>query len=335
MKPILAITLGDINGVGPEVLAKALARPEPWQACQPLVVGDAGALDRARAFAPDCPAPAPVSNAEAAREAEGVPVLAVGPPAPMERPGVIDPAAGACAAAWIEAAVRMAMDGAVDGIVTCPINKHCLHQGGFAYAGHTDFVAALTGTQDYRMSLFAGNMRAVHISSHCSLREALAQVEQGRIETTVRITAEALARLGLARRHIAVAGLNPHAGEEGAFGAEEQRIIAPAVAVCREAGVDCSGPYPPDTVFRRMRQGEFDAVVAMYHDQGHIPLKLVAMEEGVNVTLGIPIVRTSVDHGTAYDIAGKGVASEASLCAAIALAAQLSGAPASAERSSK
>ncbi len=183
----------------------------------------------------------------------------------------------------------------------------------------------MTGAPDYRMCLFTDNMRIVHISAHFPLRDAVEMVRKDRIVTSIRIAHDALKRLGVPRRRIGVAGLNPHAGERGLLGTEEAREIEPAVAQCRAEGIDCSGPHPPDTVFRRMAEGEFDLVVAMYHDQGHIPLKLVAMDEGVNVTLGIPIVRTSVDHGTAYDIAGKGVARDDSLCAAIRLAARLTG----------
>lgn len=323
MKPLLAITMGDINGIGPEILVKALARGEVWSQCQPLVVGSHAHFQALAAETPGCPPPVRVGEAgEGAGVADAVPVLDTGIPVPPRRPGVLDGEAGRCAIEWVRTGVALAMAQRVDGLVTCPLNKVGIHRAGYAYQGHTDFIAELTGSPDYRMCLFAGSMRVVHISSHCSLRAALDVVTQDRIADSVRIASRALAGLGLARRHVAVAGLNPHAGEEGAFGLEEQERIAPAVAQCLEEGLECSGPHPPDTVFLRMWKGEFDAVVAMYHDQGHIPMKLIAMDEGVNVTLGIPIVRTSVDHGTAYDIAGTGKARETSLCAAIELAAQ-------------
>ena len=323
MKPLLAITMGDINGIGPEILVKALAHGEVWSQCQPLVVGSLAHFQALAADAPGCPPPVRVGEPEeSAGVAGAVPVLDTGIPVPPRRPGELDGEAGRCAIEWVRTGVTLAMEQRVDGLVTCPLNKVGIHQAGYAYQGHTDFIAELTGSRDYRMCLFAGSMRVVHISSHCSLRDALDLVTEDRIADSVRIASRALSGLGLARRHVAVAGLNPHAGEEGAFGLEELERIAPAVAQCLEEGLECSGPHPPDTVFRRMWNGEFDAVVAMYHDQGHIPMKLIAMDEGVNVTLGIPIVRTSVDHGTAYDIAGTGQARETSLCAAIELAAQ-------------
>lgn len=322
MRPVLAITMGDINGVGPEILAKALARKEVWERCRPVVFGGAAALDAARAIVPACPRLAMVAGVgEGIFECGTVPVFDGGIAAPERRPGVLDAQAGRCAVEWLKLAIRHAMSGTVAGIVTCPINKQGIHLAGYAYAGHTEVLAEMTNSPDYRMCLFTETMRIVHISSHCSLRNAIEHVTADRIATSIRVGHEALGRLGLRRRRIAVAGLNPHAGEAGAFGDEEIREIIPATRRCSAEGIDCSGPYPADTVFRRMRAGEFDLVVAMYHDQGHIPLKLIAMDEGVNVTLGIPIIRTSVDHGTAYDIAGTGRAREDSLCAAIALAA--------------
>lgn len=324
-RPILAITMGDVNGVGPEILVKALARPEPWGWCRPLVLGSMSAYTRACAGVANAAEAAPVASVtELPREAGRVGILDAGFPGPAVRPGVLDPEAGRSAVGWIEAGTRLAMSGAVDGLVTCPINKECIQAAGCRFDGHTSLIADMTGSRDYRMCLFAGNMRIVHITAHLSLREAIEAVKQERIAHSIRIGYDALCRMGMAHPRIAVAGLNPHAGEAGMFGREEIDEIAPAVAQCRSEGVDCLGPYPPDTLFGRMRSGAFDMVIAMYHDQGHIPLKLIAMDEGVNVTLGIPIVRTSVDHGTAFDIAWQGVAREHSLCAAIELAAQLS-----------
>ena len=326
LPPVLALTMGDVNGVGPEILAKALARSEPWRWCRPVVFGSVRALEEARRFAPDCPPPLAAVDVAAALVVENaIPVIEWGEPGPAPRPGVLDPAAGAAAVVWIEAAVREAMAKRVAGMVTCPISKECIIQAGCPHTGHTTLIASMTGALDYRMCLFTDTLRIVHITAHMSLRDAIDRVRKDRILRTIDITNDALRRMGMARPRVAVAALNPHAGEAGTFGREEINEIAPAVAAARAAGVDCSGPWPPDTVFRRMQQGEFDAVVAMYHDQGHIPLKLIAMDEGVNVTLGIPIVRTSVDHGTAFDIAGTGAAREHSLCAAIRMAAQLTG----------
>jgi len=316
--------MGDVNGIGPEILAKALSTHTVWEACVPLVVGDAAALCAQRAFAPGMPEPVRVADPrERSPESGTVPVYDANRTRVPYRPGVLDAVAGGAAVEWIRAAVRLTQEHVVDGIVTCPINKEGIKLAGCAATGHTEIIATMTNSPEYRMCLFAERMRIVHVSAHIPLREVVDWVRAERIAASIRIAHEALARLALPRRKIAVAGLNPHAGEAGLLGDEETREIAPAVARCRRDGIDCSGPYPPDTVFRRMADGEFDLVVAMYHDQGHIPLKLIAMDEGVNVTLGIPIVRTSVDHGTAYDIAGKGIARENSLCAAIQLAAQL------------
>jgi 4-hydroxythreonine-4-phosphate dehydrogenase len=322
-RPILALTMGDVNGVGPEILVKALARPEPWQWCRPVMLGDLAAYQKALAQFPGAPEPVPLTSLNGLPEDTGsVGIIDAGFPAPQVRPGLLDPEAGRSAVEWIKAGVRLAMDHTVQGIVTCPINKECIQAAGCAYDGHTSLIAAMTNAPDYRMCLFAGNMRIVHITAHLSLRQALDAVKKDRIVRSIHIAHDALRRMGLPGPRIAVAGLNPHAGEAGLFGREELDEIAPAVAACCADGIESSGPYPPDTLFGRMRAGEFDLVIAMYHDQGHIPLKLIAMDEGVNVTLGIPIVRTSVDHGTAFDIAWKGRARENSLCAAIQLAAQ-------------
>lgn len=307
-KPPLAITMGDINGIGPEILARALAREEVHAVCRPVVFGSAEILREARQFAPGGPE---------------VETRDGGWVAPVLQAGKIDPEAGRCAVEWVKLAVQASQAGEVAGLVTCPISKECIYKAGYHYIGHTELVAELTGAHDYRMCLFTDTMRIVHITGHLSLRDALDYVRKQRIVESVHIGHDALKRLGFARPRIAVAGLNPHAGEAGAFGREEIEEIAPAVATCAAEGIDCTGPYPPDTLFGKMRAGEFDMVIAMYHDQGHIPLKLIAMDEGVNVTLGTSVVRTSVDHGTAFDIAWQGKAREHSLVAAIQLAAKL------------
>jgi 4-hydroxythreonine-4-phosphate dehydrogenase len=325
-KPALAITMGDVNGIGPEVLARALARPEARAVCRPVVFGSARVLEEARVFAPAMPPLAAITALEElpALDPARIAVFEGGWPAPAVRAGHLDPEAGRCAIEWVKLAVGAAQAGVVTGLVTCPISKECIYKAGYHYIGHTELVAELSSAHDYRMCLFTDTMRIVHITGHLSLRDALDYVRKDRIVASARIGDQALKRLGFARPRIAVAGLNPHAGEAGAFGREEIEEIAPAVAACRAEGIDASGPYPPDTLFGKMRAGEFDMVIAMYHDQGHIPLKLIAMDEGVNVTLGTPLVRTSVDHGTAFDIAWQGKAREHSLIAAITLAARLS-----------
>jgi len=324
MLPRIGITMGDVNGIGPELIAKAFAGHAVRNKCRPVVFGSADALGAVAHLAPGIPELFPVETiASGCSLTSGIPVFHAEAAAPETRFGVLDPAAGASAVAWIEAAARACIAGELDAMVTCPINKECIYKAGCTFTGHTELVADLCGVSDYRMCLFAGAMRIVHLTGHLSLKDALACVTHDRIVRSIEIGWEAMTRMRLPLKRIGVAGLNPHAGEAGAFGREEIDDIAPAVAACRASGIDCRGPISPDTIFRMMRAGELDMVIAMYHDQGHIPLKLIAMDEGVNVTLGIPIVRTSVDHGTAFDIAGKGLAREASLIAAIELAVRL------------
>jgi 4-hydroxythreonine-4-phosphate dehydrogenase len=314
--------MGDVNGVGPEIFAKALAMKDLCRSARMVIFGDLNAYESCRRFAVGTSDPSPVDSVEEAVrvEEEKVPVLDFGWKAPVRRPGILDPEAGRCAVEWVRAAAQLALKGSVDAIVTGPLNKEAIHQAGYGYAGHTELIAETTGTRDYRMGLFSLNMRVVHNSTHCSLREAIQLARKDRILTTLRIAAQSLDRLGIENGRIAVCGLNPHAGEGGAFGTEEIDEILPAIEAANQEGLCCSGPYPADTIFNRMRSGDFEMVIAMYHDQGHGPMKLVAMDESVNVTLGIPIVRTSVDHGTAFDIAGTGKARPDSLVQAIQLA---------------
>jgi 4-hydroxythreonine-4-phosphate dehydrogenase len=321
--PRIGITLGDVNGIGPELVVKLFAHHDPARACDPVVIGDVNALRAVQHLAPGCPPIIAIPSLTAPLPPNAIPVFDGGCAAPSVRFGVLDPAAGHSAVVWIEGAARACIDGTLAAMVTCPISKDCIYQAGHHYIGHTELVAELTNTPDYRMCLFAGDMRIVHITGHLSLREALDWVKKDRIVTSVEIGHDALRKLGIENPRIGVAGLNPHAGEAGAFGREEIEEIRPAVETCIARGLACSGPYPPDTIFRTMQEGHLDMVIAMYHDQGHIPLKLIAMDEGVNVTLGVPIVRTSVDHGTAFDIAGKGLARESSLVAALNLAVTL------------
>ena len=324
MKPLLAITMGDINGIGPEILAKASLHTALYEACTPLVIGCPKAYEAAGKDIASYRPPQLVTKPDLAHTiSDELPFLESNITAPPYRPGTLDPEAGRCAMQWLEKSVDLAIPGSIDGIVTCPINKEGIHQAGYAFRGHTDYIAERTNAPDFRMCLFTDRIRIIHISDHLPLRDAVEAVSRERIETSIRLGHDALINLKLPRKKIAVAGLNPHAGEAGAFGTEENDIIAPAIEACRSEGIDCTGPYSPDTIFKRGFEGEFDLIIAMYHDQGHIPLKLMAMDEGVNVTLGIPIIRTSVDHGTAYDIAGKNCAREHSLMAAIQLASQL------------
>lgn len=325
MKPILAITMGDVNGVGPEIIAKAFADESLFSIATPLVLGSMKAYDDARAETL-CGMPAvSVDNASDALEVEnGIAFLRDEVAAPERTPGVLSAAAGKSAMLWLDAAIKLAQSGEVAGIVTGPIQKEGIHQAGYAVRGHTDYIAEKTNSPDYRMCLFTESLGIVHVSDHVPLKSALESITVERIVETTRIGWKALQRLEMCSKGIAIAGLNPHAGEAGAFGTEEQEVIMPAVAQCQSEGILCSGPHSPDAVFKHALDGRYDMVIAMYHDQGHIPLKLAAMDQGVNVTLGIPIVRTSVDHGTAYDIAGKNLVREDSLRAAYAMAARLS-----------
>ena len=322
-KPLLGLTMGDINGVGPEILAKALARLASSLSCPVVVFGCASILESMRRYAPDMPELNEIDSLDALdSDRSGIPVYDAGCASPALRPGTLDKEAGRCAAVWIEAATQAALAGQIQGMVTCPVNKEGMLLSGCPYPGHTPMLAALTGTSECHMSLFSEGMRIVHITAHLSMADAVRAVTKDRILRAIVTGDTTLRRLGFDAPRIAVAGLNPHAGEAGAFGREEIEEIAPAVAAACEQGVQCVGPFAPDTVFQRMYNGEFDLVVAMYHDQGHIPFKLIAMDEGVHVTLGLPFIRTSPDHGTAYDIAGQGKAREESMCAAMELAAQ-------------
>ncbi len=323
-RPLLAITMGDPAGVGPEVIAKALDHPEVWQVCQPLVVGDAYWMEQATRIVGSG---RPVRAVQAPAEMEGSQSLAVLDLGNVDADhlvqGQVSPEAGQAARDYIQHAVQLALERKAVAVVTAPINKESLHAAGVPYAGHTEMLAALCGTQDVAMMLVSGKLRVSHVSTHVSLHQAVERVSQERISRVVSLTHDALKRMGLETPRIAVAGLNPHAGEGGLFGIEEVEIIRPAVEAARAQNTDVTGPYPPDSVFLRASQGEFDAVIAMYHDQGHIPIKLLGFYEGVNVTLGLPIIRTSVDHGTAFDIVGTGRADERSLVAALRLAAQM------------
>lgn len=313
----LAVTMGDPAGVGPEIVAKLFADGRLEGSA--VVVGDAPAL---AAAARTVGAELDVRAVDGPQPVQpGVlPVLQVGALDPPVEPGRSDARAGAAAYAYFRRAIELAQDGTVAAIVTAPVNKESLALAGAPHHDHTTALADLTSTPDAVMMLAEGGFRVALVTVHVALREALALITEDRIARTVAVVDRELRRFGLARPRIAVAGLNPHAGEGGLFGDEEQTTIAPAIARARAGGAGASGPYPPDTVFQRAHAGEFDVVIALYHDQGLIPFKMVAFDRGVNVTLGLPFIRTSVDHGTAFDLAGTGAASAASLGAAYDMA---------------
>jgi 4-hydroxythreonine-4-phosphate dehydrogenase len=321
--------MGDPSGIGPEVILKALADTRIYRVCRPLVVGS---VEVFRRVAAGLRLPSgethPVASSTDAPTAPGtVAVVEVPTDLSLVTVGKQSAESGRAAVESVRAAVALALAGDVDAIATAPLNKAAMHEAGFRYPGHTEILAELTGTRDYAMMLVTPSLKVVHVSTHVSLRDAIERVREERILTVIGIAHRTLVRMGIPSPRIAVAGLNPHAGEGGLFGREEIEVIGPTVARAREQGFDASGPYPPDTIFHRASKGEFDIVVAMYHDQGHIPIKVSGFETGVNVTVGLPFPRTSVDHGTAFDIAGKGIASESSMIEAIELAARLAGAP--------
>jgi 4-hydroxythreonine-4-phosphate dehydrogenase len=319
-KPI-AITMGDPLGIGPEICVKLFAGELPVKA---FVIGDAALLRHTAAALTIPLAIAEIASPAAARaQAMSLDVLSLtNLPAGM-RAGQVDPRAGQAAYDYVVKAIDLANAGEISAIVTAPIAKEALKAAGLSYPGHTEILAEKSGTSDFAMMLANGELRVILVTIHVSLREAIGLVTQERVLRTIRLAEQACRAYGLARPRIAVAGLNPHAGEGGMFGNEEITEIAPAIAAAQREGIDASGPWPGDTIFMRARRGEFDIVVAQYHDQGLIPVKYLGIEQGVNVTIGLPFVRTSVDHGVAFDIAGKGKADPSSLRYALDQAVRL------------
>ncbi|MBW6493942.1 MAG: 4-hydroxythreonine-4-phosphate dehydrogenase PdxA [Burkholderiaceae bacterium] len=305
---MIAVTVGDVCGIGPEIVLKAMSEPAIARRC--IVVGDRGAV-AAQARHLGLPMPGRFESVAALE-------------APYPPFGVLDARAGEAAYQFIRRAAAMAMAGKVGAVVTAPISKEAMHRAGHLYPGHTELLATLAGDVDVRMMLANEELRVILVTIHEALGSAIGRIKRDLVLRTIEIAASGLERMGIAAPRIAVAGLNPHAGEGGLFGNEEIAEIAPAVAAARAAGINASGPYPPDTVFMQARGFKrFDAVVAMYHDQGLIPVKYMGLDEGRNITLGLPFLRTSPDHGTAFDIAGKGIADPASMVSALNYAATM------------
>jgi 4-phospho-D-threonate 3-dehydrogenase / 4-phospho-D-erythronate 3-dehydrogenase len=323
-RPIVLVTMGDPSGVGPEVIVKSVNQPAVQSRLRPLVIGDARRLRKAIELTGVRLSVNTVKRPEeAAFEPDRIDCLDLGL-VPQELPfGQLSPLAGEAAYRYIAKAVDVAQSGFAHAICTAPLNKEALHAAGHRYPGHTELLAQLSGTPEVSMLLVAPRLRVIHVTTHIGLLDAIARIEPGLVERTIRRGNELLARAGIARPRIAVCGINPHAGESGIFGrGEEADKIAPAVQACVQSGLDVQGPLPADTLFYRATRGDFDLVVAMYHDQGHGPVKVLGLEAGVNVTVGLPFVRTSVDHGTAFDIAGTGRADPGSMVAALELAAE-------------
>jgi len=309
--PAIAISIGDPAGIGPEVALKAAASAAVRARCRPLLFGSGALLARVAA---QLGLPAPLAIAEVA-----VPGLR----ASAVRPGVVDARCGRAAAAYVEAGIAACLDGRVAALVTCPLNKAALHAAGVPFPGHTELLAARCGVTGEAMMMYHRRLAVVLATSHQPLASVSAALRSTRIVAVGRLFAAALTRLRRQPVRLAVCGFNPHAGEGGLFGAEDQRVVAPAVARLQALGIDAEGPLPPDTAFTPANRRRYTGHLCLYHDQGLIPFKALAFDEGVNVTLGLPIIRTSVDHGTAFDIAWQGVADHRSLVAAILLAVRL------------
>lgn len=324
-RPVVAITMGDGAGVGPEVIMKTLQDPGVYSLCRPFVVGDAARLRLAGRIVG---APVEIHPVQQVSECRFVPgyvdCVDLGL-LPADLPfGAVSAEAGHAAYAYIEKAIAMTLEGQSDAVCTAPLNKEALHKGGHLFPGHTEILAQLTGTEKYAMLLMAPDLRVIHVTTHVGLLDAVRKITPDRVYTVLRLAHDTLRRAGIESPRIAVCGINPHAGENGLFGyGEEEEKIVPAVDKARSEGIDAYGPLPADTLFYRARRGDFDIVAAMYHDQGHGPIKVLGLEAGVNVTVGLPFIRTSVDHGTAFDIAGKGIADERSMKEALRQAVEL------------
>lgn len=327
-KSRIAITMGDPTGIGPEIIARALAFPEIWDICRPLVLGDHGAMERAIAVTGERLELKTVKTIQD-EEATGHRVIHLLPlsnlsTADMEygKPGI---AAGESMYRYIAEAARLCVSGQVAAMVTGPINKEALNRAGYQYPGHTELLAELTGAKEFVMMLAGERLKVTLVTIHEALRDVPQLLTYDKVLATIRITQHDLHRYFSRNPRLAVLALNPHCGEGGLFGDEEDRIINPAVKTAKSDGIDVVGPLSADTLFHFASQGAYDAVVCMYHDQGLIPLKLLHFDDGVNVTLGLSIIRTSVDHGTAYDLAGTGRASSRSMIAAIRMATEMVG----------
>src|SRR2546421_1839752 len=324
--PRIGITMGDPAGIGPEVVLKAVAEEDVRRACVPVIVGDAQLLAHtARTLDLQCGYDIVRFDERLPDEISEPVIFHLDNIGGYIEPGIESGTAGKAAAGYIEAAVSLCASGWIDAIATAPINKRALFLGGYSFPGHTEFLAHLTGTEEYAMAFVAANLRVVLISTHVPLAEAIRMVERDRIIRIVNLTHRELQRWGIEGPRLAVAALNPHGAEGGLFGMEEASEITPAIEGCRTVDdIDVQRPFFADTTFFPASRGEFDAVIACYHDQAMIPVKCLSFGEAVNVTLGLPFIRTSVDHGTAFDIAGKGIAEHSSMVEAIKLAAELS-----------
>jgi 4-hydroxythreonine-4-phosphate dehydrogenase len=336
-KPIIAVTMGDPGSIGPEIAVRALKEEKIHAACRPLLVGDARVFDHINQLLQLGVRVNSIGDVQEARFERGIIDVFDLKNMPSEKIvfGEISALAGNASFEAIRTAIELAMEKKVDATVTGPINKKSINEAGHHFAGHTEIYAHFTNTKKYAMLLVEENMKVIHVSTHVSLRQACDLVKKERILQVIELLQHGMKQLGETNLKIGVAGLNPHAGDSGLFGTEDELEIAPAVAEAKRLGYDVEGPVPPDTLFAKANTGAYGGVVAMYHDQGHIPFKLAGFKwnaqkkqmdsvKGVNITMGLPIIRTSVDHGTAFEIAGKGIASHDAMVLAIESAVQLS-----------
>jgi len=333
-KPFIGISMGDPAGIGPEVIVKALLKRSVYRQCKPVVVGDAGVIKQAVGFLNSTLKVNAISNIRDAKSKYGtIDVFDLANFDQQASYGKVSAEAGKAAFESIVKVIELAKNGEVDATVTAPINKEAINLAGFHFSGHTEIYAHYTGTKKYAMLLVHNNLRVIHVSTHVSLRQACDLAQKDRIMEVTRLLYDACRGFGIDEPKIAVAGLNPHSGDNGLFGWEEEKEIIPAIKELKSEGFNVEGPVPPDTLFSKAIGGMFDGCVAMYHDQGHIPFKVVGFNwnktkkrlevEGVNITLGLPIIRVSVDHGTAFEIAGKGIASEKAMLTSIEYAIKM------------
>ena len=323
--PVIGITMGDAAGVGPEIIVKSFANDSLYSLAKAVVIGDARRLEQANQLLGTNVRVRAIQDVGDAAFERGVIDCIDLQLIPEDLPfGKLSPVAGDAAFRFIERAVELAKARQIDAICTAPLNKEALHAGGHKFPGHTEMLAHLTGVEEVSMMLVAPNLRVIHVTTHIGLLDAIRKIEPGLVERTIQRGYDTLRKANIANPRIAVCGINPHAGENGLFGyGEEEEKIIPAVQKLRDKGMDIEGPLPADTLFFRAGRGDFDLVVAMYHDQGHGPVKVLGLEAGVNITVGLDVIRTSVDHGTAFDIAGKGIADERSLLEALRQGAEL------------
>ncbi|GAJ39381.1 4-hydroxythreonine-4-phosphate dehydrogenase PdxA [Saccharococcus caldoxylosilyticus] len=327
MKPVIGITMGDAAGIGPEIIVKALQNTSIYEQCNPLVIGDAKILERAARITNSRLTINPISDIKEATYQYGTIDCIDLDLLPADLPfGQVSAAAGDAAFQFLKRAIELAKNGDIQAICTAPLNKEALHKGGHLYPGHTEILADLTGTKDYAMMLSSPKLKVIHITTHVGLIKAIEMINPERTYKVIKLAHETLTRAGKENPSIAVCGINPHAGENGLFGnGEEEEKLIPGILKAQLEGINVTGPYPADTLFYRAVRGDFDIVVACYHDQGHAPIKVLGLEAGVNITVGLKggIIRTSVDHGTAFDIAGKNLADERSMIEAIRVAVEL------------